>query len=216
MWCDAPYGRPNGSVGHADATPTTVDEVRPLDLQSAVRGTGVGKLWNEFVSRYDYLGSTTLVGAQMRYVVHPRDGRPVGMLGFSTAAWKLAPRDSVTGWTLQKGEKTPPFVVDNRSFLMLPWIVIPNLGPHILAIVRRRLPEDRTEHHNTTPVLIKTFVETPRHRSRLQSIRLDPCRGHLRMRMRALPPANGVRQAQERRLTLYSAYSAKRLEVNRE
>ena len=112
--------------------------------------------------------------------------------------------------------RPPPFVVDNRSFLMLPWIVIPNLGPHILAIVRRRLPEDRTEHHNTTPVLIKTFVETPRHRSRLQSIRLDPCRGHLRMRMRALPPANGVRQAQERRLTLYSAYSAKRLEVNRE
>ena len=108
MWCDAPYGRPNGSVGHADATPTTVDEVRPLDLQSAVRGTGVGKLWNEFVSRYDYLGSTTLVGAQMRYVVHPRDGRPVGMLGFSTAAWKLAPRDSFIGWTLQKGEKTPP------------------------------------------------------------------------------------------------------------
>ena len=51
---------------------------------------------------------------------------------------------------------------------MLPWIVIPNLGPHILAIVRRRLPEDRTEHHNTTPVLIKTFVETPRHRSRVR------------------------------------------------
>ena len=164
MWCVPHMVDLTVQLDDADATPTTVDEVRPLDLQSAVRGTGVGKLWNEFVSRYDYLGSTTLVGAQMRYVVHPRDGRPVGMLGFSTAAWKLAPRDSFIGWTLQKGEKTPPFVVDNRSFLMLPWIVIPNLGPHILAIVRRRLPEDRTEHHNTTPVLIKTFVETPRHR----------------------------------------------------
>ena len=45
----------------------------------------------------------------------------------------------------------------------MPWIEIPNLGSHILAIVRRRLPEDWTERYNTTPVLIETFVETPRY-----------------------------------------------------
>ena len=59
------------------------------------------------------------------------------MLGFSTAAWKLAPRDNFIGWTPQLREKN-------------------------LAIVRRRLPEDWTERYNTTPVLIETFVETPR------------------------------------------------------
>ena len=32
-----------------------------------------------------------------------------------------------------------------------------------LAIVRRRLPEDWAERYNTTPVLIETFVETPRY-----------------------------------------------------
>ena len=32
-----------------------------------------------------------------------------------------------------------------------------------LAIVRRRLPDDWAERYNTTPVLIETFVETPRH-----------------------------------------------------
>ena len=37
-----------------------------------------------------------------------------------------------------------------------------NLGSHILALVRRRLPLDWTERYNTTPVLIETFVETPR------------------------------------------------------
>ncbi len=43
-----------------------------------------------------------------------------------------------------------------------PWIKIPNLGSHILAIVRRRLPTDWTERYNTTPVLIENFVQTPR------------------------------------------------------
>ena len=119
-----------------------------------MRGTGVGKLRNEFVSRNHTLGYNTVVGAQKRDIVHDRDGRPVGMLGFSTAAGKLAPRDSFIGWTLRKREKNHPFVVDNPRFLMLSWIVIPNLGPHILAIVRQCLPGDRSERYKTTPVLI--------------------------------------------------------------
>ena len=98
----------------------------------------------------------------MRYAVHDRDGWPLAMLGFSTAAWKLAPRDSFIGWTPQKREKNLPLVVDNPRFLILPWITIPNLGSHILALIRRRLPEDWAERYNTTPVLIETFVQTPR------------------------------------------------------
>ena len=35
-------------------------------------------------------------------------------------------------------------------------------GERILALARRRLPTDWTERYGTTPVLIETFVETPR------------------------------------------------------
>ena len=104
--------------------PTTLDKVRPLDLRPVVRGTRESKLWNEFVARYHYLGYKTLVGAQMRYAVHDRNGWPLAMLGFSTAAWKLAPRDTFIGWTRQLREKNLPFVVDNPRFLILPWIKI--------------------------------------------------------------------------------------------
>ena len=83
----------------------------------------------------------------------------VAMLGFSTAAWKLAPRDKFIGWTPELREKNLPLVVDNPRFLILPWVEIPNLGSHILAIVRRRLPGDWTARYNVTPVLI----ETPRY-----------------------------------------------------
>ena len=143
--------------------PTTLDEVRPLDLRPVVRATREGKLWNEFVARYHYLGYKTLVGAQMRYAIHDRDGRPIAMLGFSTAARKLAPRDRFIGWTPELREKNLPLVVDNPRFLILPWIRIPNLGSHILSLVRRRLLLDWAERYNITPVLIETFVETPRY-----------------------------------------------------
>jgi len=143
--------------------PTILDEVRPLDFRIVVHSTREGRVWNEFVARYHYLGYKTLVGAQMRYAVHDRNGWPIAMLGFSTAAWKLAPRDAFIGWTPEMREKNLPLVVDNPRFLILPWVEIPNLGSHILAIVRRRLPTDWTERYATTPVLIETFVETPRY-----------------------------------------------------
>ena len=69
---------------------------------------------------------------------------------------------SVIGWTPQLREKNLPLVINNPRFLILPWITIPNLGSHILSLVRWQLPDDWTERNNTTPVLIETFVETPR------------------------------------------------------
>ena len=34
--------------------PTTLDELRPLEMRPVVRGTREGRLWNEFVARYHY------------------------------------------------------------------------------------------------------------------------------------------------------------------
>ena len=42
--------------------PTTLDEVGPLDLGTVVRETREGKLCNEFVARYHYLGGTVVSG----------------------------------------------------------------------------------------------------------------------------------------------------------
>ena len=93
---------------------------------------------------------------QMRYYMtlrtrHTR-ATAAAMAGFSTS----------TGYRVERDPRLP-LVVDNPRFLILPWIKIPNLGSHILAIVRRRLPQDWTERYNTTPVLIETFVQTPRY-----------------------------------------------------
>ena len=82
--------------------------------------------------------------------------------------------------------------------LILPWIEIPNLGSHILAIVRRRLPGDRTERYGTAPHHARADRNRRRdpalHRRRLMGLRPDPCRNH--PGSWALRPRQALRQAQ--------------------
>ena len=143
--------------------PQTLDAVRPIRLVK-VTGTGraASRLWNEFIARYHYLGHKTLVGAQMRYAVQDREGRPLAMLGFSAAAWKTAPRDAFIGWSPDVPGTEPPLMVDNSRYLIMPWVQIPNLASHILSNARRQLPQDWQSQYNIAPVLMETFVETPR------------------------------------------------------
>ena len=143
--------------------PRTLDAVRPIRL---VGVTGAGPeasgTWNGFIARWHYLGYTPLVGAQLRYAVEDREGRPLAMLGFSAAAWKTAPRDAFIGWSPQLRERNLQLVIDNSRFLIMPWVRIPNLASHILSEARRRLPQDWHDRYGVEPVLMETFVEIPR------------------------------------------------------
>ncbi len=47
------------------------------------------------------------------------------------------------------------------QFLIPPWIHIPNPASHVLANIRRKLPEDRRARCNLTPVPCETFVQVP-------------------------------------------------------
>ncbi len=147
----------------ATPMPETLDAVRPIRL---VKVTGADRAasvaWNGFIARWHYLGYTPLIGAQMRYAVQDREGRPLAMLGFSAAAWKTAPRDAFIGWSAEVRERNLYRVINNSRYLIMPWIHIPNLASHILSSVRRQLPEDWQRRYNISPVLMETFVETPR------------------------------------------------------
>ena len=80
------------------------DQPRPradlgeITLQRVVAASE-SRLWNEWIARYHYLGYCPLPGAQLRYFAHA-DGRLLAALGFSAAAWSLAPRDRFIGWTV--------------------------------------------------------------------------------------------------------------------
>ena len=57
-----------------------------------------------------------------------RDGWALAMLGFSTAAWKLAPRDKFIGWTPQQREKNLPSWSTTPDFSSCPGSRSPTSG----------------------------------------------------------------------------------------
>lgn len=118
-------------------------------------------LWGEYIELYHYLGYTPFCGAQLRYFV--KSGNDIlALLGFSAAAWKVAPRDNFIGWNDASREKNLHLIVNNARFLILPWIKSKNLASRILSMSGKRLPDDWENQYNYRPLLLETFVEKDR------------------------------------------------------
>jgi hypothetical protein len=139
-----------------------VHELPALRIE-IVQGQGcASRLWNEFMARYHYLGYTPLSGHQMRYQVYAAD-KLVALLGFGASAWKLADREHLIGWNNEQRLRNLHKVINNTRFLILPWVKSKGLASKILAKVARQLPHDWQQRYHYQPVLLETFVESPRH-----------------------------------------------------
>ena len=141
-------------VSLAEAQPLQLSVLRPRDPRS--------RLWNEYVQRYHYLGYKPLPGAQLRYFAHAADGLLLALLGFGAAAWKTAPRDRFIGWDPPTRQRNLPLVVNHARYLILPWIRLPSLASHLLALAARRLPLDWHDRYRQRPVLLETFCDATR------------------------------------------------------
>lgn len=120
-------------------------------------------LWNELIERYHYLGYKPLPGAQIRYLVFS-GVHLLAAIGFSAAAWKVAPRDRWIGWTQDQRAKNLQLIVNNARFLILPWVTSRNLASRILAGVAKRVPQDWQTRYGYSPVLLETFVDITRYK----------------------------------------------------
>lgn len=49
-------------------------------------------------------------------------------LGFSAAAWKVAPRDRFIGWDDKQRHSNLHRIANNSRFLILPWVEVRNLA----------------------------------------------------------------------------------------
>ena len=130
---------------------------RPVDTP------GDSSRWNELIERYHYLKYKPLPGAQMRYLVFC-GSYLLAVLGFSAAAWKVAPRDQFIGWDDRQRRRNLHRIANNARFLILPWVKVRNLASSILAAAAKRLGNDWTERYGYEPVLLETFVERNRFR----------------------------------------------------
>jgi|GEM_PF-1297234 len=118
-------------------------------------------LWNALIDRYHYLGYSPLSGAQIRHLIDSDRGL-IGAIGFGAAACTLKARDRWIGWDRQQRERRREWVVNNRRFLILPWVRVKNLASHLLAKAARQIPIDFQVRYGYAPVLLETFVEQDR------------------------------------------------------
>jgi hypothetical protein len=142
-----------------------LDQYQPIQLQ-LIQDAGQRRLFREYLDRYHYLGYRAPFGAQLRYWVRPPQPElpPLAALLFTSAAWRMAPRDSWIGWSDSVRQHNLPLVVNHSRFLILPWSRIHNLASHILARASQQLPADWLAHYGVEPVLLETLVDPARYR----------------------------------------------------
>jgi hypothetical protein len=135
-------------------------DYQPLRLQLIADLAG-RRLFQQYIQRYHPLGYRFPYGAQLRYLVRTRSEDVLACLLFTSAAWKMAPRDSWIGWSDAARRANLSRLVNNSRFLILPWIEVPHLASHILALATRQLTTDSLAAYGEWPQLLETLVDRP-------------------------------------------------------
>jgi hypothetical protein len=135
-------------------------DYRPLSLQ-LIEDLAGRRLFQQYIQRYHPLGYRVPYGAQLRYLVRARSQDVLACLLFTSAAWKMAPRDIWIGWSDQARQANLSRVVNNARFLILPWVQVPHLASHILALAAGQLPADWRAAYGVEPLLLETLVDRP-------------------------------------------------------
>jgi hypothetical protein len=100
------------------------------------------------------------VGQVLRYVATTPEGTWVALLGWSSPALHLRPRDRWIGWSEGQRAARLRLIAQNSRLLLLPErMQFPNLASRVLALCTRRLPEDWQGAFGHPVLLAESFVD---------------------------------------------------------
>ncbi|MFH0728605.1 MAG: IS701 family transposase [Pseudomonadota bacterium] len=116
-------------------------------------------LWDQLVENHHYLSYRNLLGHRLKYLSFI-ENRPVAALSWSAPALKLTARDCFIGWSSSQRKRHLHQVVGNSRFLIMPWVRIPNLASHVMALNIGRLDADWQRHFSHRLLLLETFVDS--------------------------------------------------------
>lgn len=138
-------------------------DVQPIRLRR-VEQSAEQHPWRELIERYHYLGYRTAYGASLRYLIETSHREPavLGCLQFSSPAWRMKARDVWIGWDDASRRANLHRLINNSRFLLLPWVRIPNLASHVLALAVRAVTRDWEQQYGVRPWLVETLVDTQR------------------------------------------------------
>jgi hypothetical protein len=140
-------------------------ELGPIEIVPvASRHCRTSPVWTQLMEAHHYLGAGPLCGAQLRYLVRSEVHGWLGALAFSSATWRLKPREQWIGWSDRARRANLGRVIQNSRFLVLPTVAVPNLASRVLAQVLRQVGPDWEQRYGQRPLLVETFVDPQRFR----------------------------------------------------
>ena len=115
------------------------------------------------LERFHYLGFERSVGESLGYAAF-LGNELVALLDWGAAVLHCEPRERYIGWDSATRSRHLGLVVNNRRFLILPWIRQPHLASRVLGANLRRLSTDWAAVYGHPVALAETFVDTTRYR----------------------------------------------------
>ncbi len=142
----------------------SLKEFQPIRLRR-VRTPEERTLFRQSIERYHYLGYRVPFGAHLSYLIEVT--RPtktlVGVLQFSSPAWRIGVRDRWIGWSDTVRAHHLQRIVNHSRFLILPSARINYLASHVLSRAARALLNDWQAAYQIEPLLLETLVDTQRY-----------------------------------------------------
>jgi Domain of unknown function (DUF4338) len=160
----SPISAPTVELQQPSAIASSLADLTPLTLIIPESGSPEEHLCHHYLATHHYLGFQRTVGENLKYVVSDRHGRYLACMLFGAAAWKTKPRDLFIGWTDAIRTRRLSWVANNTRFLILPWVRVPHLASHLLAIILKRISADWQNKYGHPLHLVETFVERDRFR----------------------------------------------------
>lgn len=163
---NAPYmnRRPSAHLKH-DTTPieSPLKQLYPLRVETVKTGSSLAE-FKSLLAQYHYLGFDRTVGENMKYIVRSSAGATLAVLLFGSAAWSCQSRDKYIGWATALRRERLQLITNNTRFLIPPWVRVPHLASHTLALITRRISHDWQLKYGHPLFLLETFVESGRFR----------------------------------------------------
>ena len=138
-----------------------LEQLQPLALE-LIQSSGQRRRVSELLGRYHYRGYGGAVGENVQYLAKDGQGRELAVMVFGAAAWKVAARDQFIGWSAQQRRAHLGLIVNQQRFLILPWVQVPHLASHLLALATGGLSQQWQRRYGHRVWLVETFVETKR------------------------------------------------------
>ncbi len=169
---ELPAKRKRGCVGGAGRTESvarpsepiedSLNQLTPIRLIKVKASDALKPRWTGYLQQYHYLGYRGAAGRKLRYLIRDREDRDLGCLLFAAAARRVRCRDHWIGWSDSQRAHRLQWIANNSRFLLLPWVRVPHLASHVLALACRELRRDWQECHGHDIWVVETFVEQSR------------------------------------------------------